>query len=246
MIKLLQFEWRKLWRQKSMYIIFSIGLLMCILFMLLGKILADVLHTSFGNATESMLVVLPNSGFVSLLGVYLAIFACADHSQQTIKNLYARGYSRSAVYFSKYLISLGLTMLVSIIYMVFSFFYSIILGASVSGMAAHMWGSLVLQFWVVWGLHGTFFGIGMLIGKTGGSVALNLIGMAFVFSILDLIIRIAKIDFQITVYDLENLMMTLEGAKLSVVELVRVLLVPVVYTVVFVGAGWLVNQRREV
>ena len=38
MIKLLQFEWRKLWRQKSLYICFGFGLLIVLLTILSLKI----------------------------------------------------------------------------------------------------------------------------------------------------------------------------------------------------------------
>ena len=49
--KLLKFEWRKLWQQKSLYIIFSIGFISTILYVLLAKIMLDIFHANL-NATE--------------------------------------------------------------------------------------------------------------------------------------------------------------------------------------------------
>ncbi len=44
-------------------------------------------------------------------GIVTALLVCDDYEQQTIKNIYARGYSRSQVYFSK-LISVFLAVTV--------------------------------------------------------------------------------------------------------------------------------------
>ena len=75
MINLLKFEWRKLWQQKSLFIIFIIGIISTVLYILLAKIIVDVFDANL-NATESMLLMLTMSSFVSLLGIYIAIFVC--------------------------------------------------------------------------------------------------------------------------------------------------------------------------
>lgn len=246
MIKLLRFEWRKLWRQKSLYICFSIGLLLAALFIILGKVLTERFGLPFGSATESLLVMLPRSGFISLLGIYLAIFVCSDYSQHTIKNIYARGYSRTSVYLAKYLISLLVTLVVALVYWVFSLLFSLMLGAGVTGLTGVQWGSLALQLWVVVGLHGLYFGIAMLLGKTGGSVAINLFGIGLVFSILALLLSIFDIDFNIYDYDLESMLEALAGNKLNTGMVVRGLILPIVYAGIFNALGWWVSRRREV
>lgn len=247
MSKLLKFEWRKLWQSKSFYIIFGLGLLSTILFMILGKVLTDVFATPDGNPLASMLVVLSNSGFVSLLGVYLVIFACADYSQQTIKNIYARGYSRTAVYFSKYLISLLVTWAVALFYMVFSFLFALVLGGHIAVMSSWMWGYLALQFWVLVGMHGLYFGMAMIFGKTRIGIIANVVGVELFFTLLHLLIQIIKINFNILDYNLEMILATLMGDhQLGTAGLVRVLVMPAVYAVVFVGGGWLASYRREV
>lgn len=256
MIKLLHFEWRKLWRQKSLYICFSIGLLTSMLFIILGRVLSARFGVEFGTAAGSLLVMLPKSGFMSLLGIYLALFVCSDFSQHTIKNIYARGYSRSAVYFAKYLISLGVALAVALLYYVFSFFFTLMLGAPVGSLTGAEWGALALQLWLLVGIHALYFGIAMMIGKTGGSVAINAIGISLVFSAIGLLISILNFDFNIDEYNIESLFQFVTGMELTgnmgaVVNLttslvVRSLVLPVVYGLVFVGGGWFVNQRRDV
>ncbi len=247
MIKLLKFEWRKLLRQKSLYICFGIGLLVTVLFVSLGKILAERLGVDLNaTAVDSMLQVISESGFVSLLGIYLAIFVCHDFGQQTIKNIYARGYSRTLVYFTKYLVSLGVTLAMGLLYMVFSFLFCLIIGIPVGTMTAAVWGTLALQLWVLIGMHGLFFGIGMMIGKTGGSVALNLFGISFAFSILELLFQIFNIDFSILDYNLEMVLSTLITTELSKTVILRAVLLPLTYAVVFIGLGYWLNNRRDV
>lgn len=247
MIKLLKFEWRKLLRQKSLYICFGIGLLVTTLFVTLGKILAERIGFDLnGSAVESMLIVLSESGFVSLLGIYLAIFACHDFASQTIKNVYARGYSRTMVYFTKYLVSLGVTLAMALLYMVFSFLLCLVLALPVGTMTAAVCGTLALQLWVLVGMHGLFFGIGMMLGKTGGSVALNLFGISFAFGILDLLFQIFNIKFSILDYNLEVVMASLITTDLTKTIILRALLLPLTYGVVFVGLGYWLNRRRDV
>lgn len=247
MINLLKYEWRKLWRSKSLYIVFSIGFISIILSMMLAKVLLEIFHAT-PNATESMLSVLTMSNFVSLLGIYIAIFVCDDFSQHTIKNIYARGYNRSAVYFSKYLISLFVSMAVALLYIGFGFLFALVLGGYVGDMSADLWRDLVLQLWVVVGLHGLFFGISMMVGKIAGSLALNLVGIAVAFGLLSLIFQIAKVDFNIMLYELEMILGGLAHVSGDAPHpgLVRAIVMPIVYTVVFVGGGWLVNRRRDV
>ena len=119
MSKLLHFEWRKLWRQKSLYICFGFGLLIIFLSVLSLKSF-DILDTAM-----NMVYLALNNGFTVFLGIFIALFICQDYNQQTIKNIYARGYGRNAVFFSKYLISLFVTVLMALIYLVFIFFYII-------------------------------------------------------------------------------------------------------------------------
>ena len=256
MIKLLKFEWRKLWRQKSLYICFGVGLLIAALFIILGKVLENRFGVEFGTATGSLLGMLPKSGFMSLLGIYLALFVCSDFSQHTIKNIYARGYSRTAVYAAKYLISLGVALAMALLYLVFSFFFTLILGAPLGSLTGEQWAALVLQLWILVGIHALYFGIAMMIGKTGGSVAINVIGISLVFSIIGLLISILDIDFDIDAYNIESLFQFVTGLQIDtsampVVNLetdlvVRSLVMPIVYVAVFVGGGWFVNRRREV
>jgi len=244
MIKLLQFEWRKLWRQKSLYICFGFGLLIILLTILSLKIYGIL------EPACNMMYMILNSGFVAFLGIFVALFICQDYNQQTIKNIYARGYSRSAVFFSKYLISLFVTVFMALVYLLFTFLCSVILGSSVGSLAGWQWGVMALQFWTLIGFHAMFFGMSMMIGKIGGSVALNLVGINFAFVILELIFSVLEIDFKIQNFNLQNLFTALFDTifylAMPTKLLLRAIFLPLSYSVIFITAGWFVNYRREV
>ena len=251
MIKLLKFEWHKVWRQKSLYICFGISLIISLLELLLLRVLAANLGDVIGDdlnflLSNYLLIMIPNSSFGTLLAIYLAIYSCHDHAQQTLKNIYARGYNRTAVYFAKYLVSLGITFIMALLSLVVGCVFGLMLNSSFGTISGALVGVLALQFWVLIGLHAVYFGTGMLIGKTGGSVALNLFGVSCVFAILSLILQIFKTDFNIELYDINMLMANLVDTNLSSATILRSIFVPLIYTVVFVWGSWYVNQRRDV
>lgn len=243
-MNLLKFEWRKLWRQKSLYICFGIGLLIITLAMLTSKT-----FDTLTDAVNTMFVVL-STGFTSFLGIFMAVFVCHDFSQQTIKNIYARGYQRTTVYFAKYFISLVATLLIVLLYLAYGFVLSLMLGGEVGSLLGWQWGALALQVWSIIGFHGLFFGVGMLLTKVGGTVALNLVGISFCFQILNLIFVLLEIDFNILDFSLETLftdiLNTLIDNRITTELVTRAVILPLSYVVIFVGAGWYVNQRRDV
>ena len=245
MTKLLKFEWRKLWRQKSLYICFGIGLLIIALSLLSMK---NIFNT-VDDAMTTLFVSL-NAGFTSFLGIFIALFVCQDFAQQTIKNIYARGYRRTTVYFAKYFISLAATLLMAFLYMAFGFVWTLMLGGKVGSLLAWQWGTLALQLWTIIGFHGLFFGICMMLSKTAGTVALNLVGVSFCFEILNLIFVLLKIDFNIKQFSIEtlftNLLDPLIVNEITSQLVLRGILLPLFYVVFFVGTGWYINQRRDV
>lgn len=244
MNNLWRFEWRKIWRQKSLYLCFGIGLVI--------NLLTAIAIKSFDGKMSACTALCNalNSGFLVFLGIYLAIYACHDHAQQTMKCIYARGYQRTTVYFTKYLISLCVTLMLALLYICFNFLITLILNGKVGSMNQLEVQSLLLQLWVIIGFHGMYFGVGMIISKVGGSVALNLIGIEFCFAILSTIFTILKINFDVIQLSMQGVfdaitMIPFEGS-LTTGLLLRSIFIPVSYIVIFIGAGWWLNQRRDV
>lgn len=248
MTKLFKFEWRKLWQQKSFYICFGVGLIMSLLVIILARVVVGAFGGTFqdASAVDFMMSAVAGSGLIDLLGIYLAIFACHDYNQHTIKNLYARGYSRSSVFFTKYLVSLGVTLVMGLVYMLFAFLCCLAFGGRVGTMTGTMWATLALQLWILVGVHGLYFGISMMIGKIGGAVALNIVGVSVIFSILELILQICRIDFDIISFNFDNLILLFNGETITQSMCLKGILLPLAYAGIFVGLGYYFNYRRDV
>lgn len=57
------------------------------------------------SGIDILLNALNSSSFLLITGIFVALTVCEDYEQQTIKNIYARGYSRKQVYGSKLLLT---------------------------------------------------------------------------------------------------------------------------------------------
>ena len=110
MNNLLKLEFRKLKRQKCFYICLAIMVAMLLITGVTAKIFMDHAAELAEIAGEPVIpTTLPvfllsfasASMFSMIASIYVSIVVCEDYESQTIKNIYARGYSRSAHYFSK-------------------------------------------------------------------------------------------------------------------------------------------------
>lgn len=104
MKNLLKLEFRKMRKQKSFYIcmLVMIGLLF------LSVLTANAIRQNpefaeqfTASGMETAAEAINNSSFLLIAGIFVALCVCDDYEQQTIKNIYARGYSRKHVYLAK-------------------------------------------------------------------------------------------------------------------------------------------------
>lgn len=243
--KLISFEFHKILRQKSLYICGAI---------ILGLIgLSAVVNASLAKNPEFDIIItvagftksaLSSSSFFMILGIFIALYCCDDISNNTLKNLYSRGYSRSQVYFSKYLVSL----IVSEVLATVCFLFSFIMGKATAsdGASADVIGSICCQLVVVVAYHAVFFSISTMIGKVGASVAVNIAGPLLVLTVLTLITSLLKLEnVNLSDYWLESALTGLTGATLATKSIVKAIVMGVIYTAVFITLGFFVNKKKE-
>lgn len=124
MIRLLKFEFRKLRKQKSFYI--------CTVFMLALLLLSAItMHElgdanapftiSYGSAAEFTLNTLNGSNFIFISAVFTVLSVCDDYEQQIVKNIYAKGFTRSAVFAAKWITVFAAVSIMFIIVYIVSF-----------------------------------------------------------------------------------------------------------------------------
>lgn len=135
--QLFRFEFRKLFRQKSFYIC---GCVLIGLILLTAVTLNMIYSLSQGNMEAGGVTVsasddgflytgiymlvgaVSSSNFTIVLAVFLSLFVCSDYTNGTLKNIIARGYSRTRIYAVKYMVSLAATTVYTIVCWLTGFF----------------------------------------------------------------------------------------------------------------------------
>lgn len=263
--KLLKFEFRKLFRQKSFYICGAIlvGLILLSTFtmdMLLhmeqgvttdGVSVAMFADTSKFSGLFMLVTTLAGSDFSIVLAVFISLFVCADYTNGTLKNVIARGYGRVSVYASKYIVSLiGATILTIVCWLA-----GFLSGAAFWGVggftadagAMKYVSVLLLQLLGVFAYTSEFFFISALLKKTGGAIAVGIIAPLVISMIIGTVDALMKeASFVVSNYWLDTGFSALSTIDVTTEIMTRSLICFAIYAVVFAVGGHLIGRRNEV
>jgi len=247
MSNLIKFEFHKLFRQKSFYICTAIMLAMSFLGLLLNKTLANNpdLNMTMPTAKSSLLTAVSSSSFTMLCGIFLALFVCTDYDQQTIKNVYARGFSRSNVYFAKYVVCVISTIAMFALTLIFNYVVGSALfdGTADEGNYA---GLIVGQLIYCLAYSSFVFAISLAVKKVGVAIALAVLGLSLIGTVISLADAFLKIEnFKISSYWLDGFISDLTLLSTYNTRLVVCIVLSIVYTVIFVVVGYVINKRQE-
>ena len=262
--QLFRFEFRKLFRQKSFYIC---GCVLIGLILLTAVTLNMIYSLSQGNMEAGGVTVsasddgflytgiymlvgaVSSSNFTIVLAVFLSLFVCSDYTNGTLKNIIARGYSRTRIYAVKYMVSLAATTFYTIVCWLTGFlagtaFWEI---GSLSGTTGDLIVSLLLQLLGNFAYTSLFFLIAVLFKKTGGSIAVGIIGplvLSMIISLADTLTHKKSFDF--ADYWLDNCMVETETDLMASNMIIRCLVCFVIYAVLFYVISIFVGKRTEV
>ena len=134
---LIKLELHNLFRQKSFYVCAGITAALAVIFYLIwaytplqlsiGNIF-EILQrgewpekTSSGFAATLSILSLLSDNYPLVLGIAMVSFFVPDYTQNTIKNVYARGFSRTQIFFAKYITALIMTISMLLMIFIFSF-----------------------------------------------------------------------------------------------------------------------------
>lgn len=141
MKQLLRFEFRKLFQSKAFYICVAISIAFILITALTMKLIPEDLknatpglQTSYTGLT--MLKDVYNNGSISILGgVMIAILVTEDFGADTLKNVYARGYTRQNVFYAKAISALTAFLCMLLVDMLLSLLFGSVLfdGFGVAG-----------------------------------------------------------------------------------------------------------------
>lgn len=243
MINLLKFEFHKLFRQKSFYICTAVMVAMSFIGILISKVLAE--DATQISGAYFLLGAISNADFTIICGIFIALFTCTDYSWQTIKNVYSRGYSRSFVYFAKFIVCIAATCAMFVVTILFNYAAGSIFfhGTAESGNYA---GLLAGQLLFCIAYTSFVFAVSLSTKKSGLSIAIAILGPLVVELLLtfaDSLIKsktfkIADYWFNSFAYDLTDL--AISGTRLWVC-----IALSIAYGAAFIAAGYLINRKQD-
>ena len=251
MKKLISFEFRKLFKSKYFYIITAISIVFILLSGLTNKAISDALIAN-GETVQPYSSYLFTKGalggtYTMFIAIFVALFATEDSTSGTLKNIYAKGYTRSQVYFSKYVVSLIAVLIMSSVTVVFAYGYSNSIWGNNLEIVDNVLLIIVGQLLGVITYHAIFFAISTIFGKVGSAIALNIIGpmaVSLVLGLGDAFIRSENI--KLTSYWVDSLYSYFTAS----VSDQNLLTTGIVLFAIYIGAaiiiGLFMNRKKEI
>lgn len=256
MRKLLNFEFRKLFRQKSFYICIAVAIGMLALSVVILKVLENQLSEmpemeGMGiiakSASDVVLTAISQSSFTIILAILIALIVCEDFSLQTIKNIYARGYSREKVFLSKLVSSLIATTIMFACVFVAGFLIGIACFGFSGDFGGKFFACVGSQYVAILAYASLFFFISFLIKKMGGAIACCVIGPTAIDLVLTLITTATKSsDTPLSNFWLGAFVTDLSSVTVDISRMLTCIGLSALYAVIFVVLGAVLTRKIDI
>ena len=247
MKNLLRFEFHKLFRAKSFYICTAVIFLMSFLTILVNKLFlsSTEMASLMPDAMQTMLSAVSSSNFTMIAGIFIAIFACYDYEQQTIKNIYSHGFSKNKVYFAKLIICSIAIIIMFALTLLFNYLLGLTMlnGATKDG---NYLGLFLGQLIYVVAYCSFVFAISLIVKKVGISIAFAILGPSLITLLITLIDSLLKLkDFKISSYWFGKFIEDLTNLATTANRLWTVIGLSLIYALIFILGGYLINKKQE-
>lgn len=246
---LLRFEMYKLRKQKSLYICTIIIIALLFLSAMTTNAFVngspDFAAQYHGSGIDSMIGALGNCSFLLIVGIFTALMICEDYEQQTVKNIFSRGYTRRNVYTAKllavWLVTSAMFLTAEIASLIFGSLY---FGIGQSGNW-HFLAVVGVQYFVAMANVALSVAISSMLRKNGASIAAIIVAPMLVNVVLSLADSLLKLkDISLTNYWLSSFLGDLT-LSVSTERMTVCLVASVIYTLLFVIAGAQFSRRTE-
>lgn len=242
-------------RQKAFYICLGIMLAMIIIsgitYKVLAKHAASIAEITEGEqlpltAEAFILGLLSASSFSMISAIFVSIVVCSDYENQIIKNVYARGYSRSSFYFSKMIyVFVAMTVMFITVFAV-----SVLLGVTLfgtEGIETKTFLLMAAQYVVAMAEVAAFFALSSAIKKLGASIAVGIFAPLIISLLLELADTALKLkDFKVAKIWLSSFTTDLSDITVETGRILACVALSVVYAALFLVAGFAVNKKTEI
>ena len=283
---MLKFECRRLFKKPSFYVCLGLCAVFTILTIAVSRAnfndmlkyysssigdeysyysLENMKETFAKNFSPDMLA-LNNTGISmmsTIMAIFMGIFVCEDRVRGTIKNIYARGYSRTDVFLAKFIVASVTATLI---------FTAITLVAYISGWIMFatkpfevtplkvngIWLLILGKFVAILGVTALYFMLSELIGTTGFSIAANIflpsVASMILYIGLELIYFVAskgdnfnyEAVMKIAEYWLYSLASSGFAEEMKVEDYVGHLCASGGYVILFGFLSWLIARKKQV
>ena len=255
--KLIRFELRKLFRQKSFYICLIAYVLIMLLMNYmtydssysLAKQLGMELNTREYSGVYGALKAINIGALGLILGIFTPLLICDDYANGTIRNVLARGYTKSMVFVSKYIAILTAAVIFVFVGWIAGFLdYAILCQPGLKYLTVDAIAQFWMQVLLMMAYASIYFMVAIAIQKLGGSIAVcimvaTMAGTLFIAA--DLVLSMRESTLTVSPYWLGNIMNTLVEFDASAKEMGRALICSLCYMGGCVGIGWLTSFKKE-
>ena len=265
MKQLLKFEFRKLFRMKSLYIcsavivlltLFTFGALKIMeMIMTNGEIMSAVGITElsvtgmeFLNAKYCMVSALSGTDISILISIVVALLFCTDFSTGAIKNIVAKGYSRISIFFAKYIASVAASVILTAVCWLSGF----VIGFSFWGEIGDDWIVSVLiimgvQLLIMLAYCSIVCAFSALFKRTAIVIVLSI----FLPTVLEVVLLVVDIvinspTFSVSSYWLSSCLYDISYISAQSADIVRAAVTSGVYIAVLTAVGVFASNKSEV
>lgn len=247
---LMKLEFRKLIRQNKIYICTAITIflqvLLCFLNYLISQIPMEGMMFEPISGIDVFVSGVSGGAFVTVSGIFAALCVCEDYEQTTIKNIFARGYSRSQVYLSKLLsVIVGVTAMYLLL-MVGSLASSAVFFGLEYVSLVKLFSVLGCQYLACIAYITLIVAVCTLTRKNGISITLVVLIpflMELLFKIVDALVKLESV--RVADYWITNVITALGAITVSGQRLTECLVTALLYMVGGTLLGWLFSKRVE-
>lgn len=204
----------------------------------------DEVVSLFGADFISTVLQAANNGSLAMIGgIVIAIFVCSEYSQGTIKNIVARGYSRTKIYFAKLI---AVTVMISAMYIV-AIIFGALFGLLFFGFSSPLdmtWiGSLSVQLIASIALGAFAYFMSAVFKKMAPAIILILV----IPTVLQLILLLVDVfaGTNISDYWISGVYSSLCTVGLPVDRILISLGVSVAYVASFAVGGWALSRKSS-
>lgn len=242
MKKLLKFEFRRLLHFKPALVCLIIAAVYALSDAFLSNL--DILE-GYEEATGTPALELMLSSMdllLFLVAIFSGLYACNDYSNNTLKNIYSKGFDRTEVYLAKMVGLAAYTAIICAASWIISFLSGVALSGVGSANGAYV-GALFASLLALMAYASFCFMFSTLIKKTGGSIAFCILGpmlISLVLSLIDIIFITKDIDFLLTEYWISGYFNTLTLYSFPVFS-AKILTISYIMSVVYAAGSVLLG-----